>query len=303
MKSKTLLSAFSGILFSVAPLSSFGQGEPQVSMKIDLVAWGESISGLTLKSAKAGEPVTALPFRYSKPISYTGPTVLEIHQGTAPAASAETQPAAAASAAVTPNNLATVLAERRKKDPTLVALALLPAASSHATVLLAPAASGTFQPYVIDDDPAKLPYGKLRIHNLSPIPIAMRCNNKAAQVLKTKESYVVAAQNNEVIYELAYQDNGEWTTQENNIASVRETEQAQLVILKSDASFFTSQDGSRAGFLQSVILRRDRNQAVALPEISAADKAAVLERAKAQEKEMERQATEGSSKSTTTPKK
>lgn len=296
MKSKTLLAVLSGALALVSPLSSLAQGEAQVSMKIDLVAWGESIPGLTLKSAKGRDPVTALAFRYSKPVSYSGPAVLEIHQGTAPAAPAEASPAAAAPAAATANNLAAVLAERRKKNPTLVSLALLPAASGHATVLLAPAAGGTFQAYVIDDDPSKLPYGRLRIHNLSPLTIAMRCNNQVVKELKTKENFVVSPRNNEVIYELAYQSEGEWTTQENNIASVRETEQAQLVVLKSDASFFTSQDGSRSGFLQTVTLRRSRNSAGNLPELSEAEKTALSERAKAEEREMERKAIEAGSK-------
>ena len=255
-------------------------------MKIDLVSWGEPISGLTLKSAKGKDPATALPFRYSKPVSYSGPVLLEIHQGNAPAATAEAPPAAATPAGVTPNNIAAVLAERRKKEPTLVSLALLPPASKHATVLLAPATAGTFQAYVIDDDPSKLPFGQLRIHNLSPMKIAMRCQNKAAKELKPKESFVVVPQNKEVVYELAYQNEGEWTTQENNIASVAETEQAQLVILKSDASFFTSQDGSRAGFLQSVILRRDpKSLGGGTPEISEAEKAALRERVKSEEKE------------------
>ncbi|MCW1924625.1 hypothetical protein OKA05_18820 [Luteolibacter arcticus] len=300
MKSKTLLAALSGVLALVFPLSSLAQGEAQVSMKIDLVAWGDSISGLTLKSGKGRDPVTALAFRYSTPVNYSGPTLLEIHQGTAPAATAEAEPAAAVPAAATANNLAAILAERRKKTPSLVSLALLPATSSHTTVLLAPAASGTFQAYVINDDPSKLPYGQLRIHNLSPLTIAMRCNNKAGKELKTKESFVVTPQNKEVIYELAYQSEGEWTTQENNIASVAETEQAQLVVLKSDASFFTSQDGSRAGFLQTVILRRDRNSAGAAPEISEVEKAALSERLKAQEEEMERNA---GAKPKPTPKK
>ena len=296
MKSSSLLAVLSGIIPLVAPLSSFAQGETKVSMKIDLVAWGDTITGLTLKSERSGEPVTAQPFRYTKPISYSGPAVLEIHQGKAAPASAEAAPSAGATAP-TPTNLATVLAERRKKDPTLVALAILPPASTHVTVLLAPGNGGTFQPYVIDDDPTKLPYGKLRIHNLSPMPIAMRCNNKAAQVLKTKESFVVPTQNKEVIYELAYQENGEWTTQENNIATVADEEQAQLVVLKSDASFFTSQDGSRSGFLQSVILRRNKNQGAGMPEISEAEKAAMRDRAKAQEKEDEAKANEGRTKS------
>lgn len=302
MKFNTLVAALSGALALISPLVSSAQGEPQVSMKIDLVAWGDSIPGLTLKSAKGKDPVTALPFRYSKPVKYSGPAVVEIFQGTASPAAAEAAPAAAAPAAVTPNNIATELAERRKKDPSLVSLAILPASSSHVTILLAPAAGGTFQAYVIDDDPSKLPYGQMRVHNLSPFPIAMRCNNKAANVLKTKQSFVVTPQNHEVIYELAYQNEGEWTTQENNITAVRETEQAQLVVLKSDSSFFASADGSRAGFLQTVVLRRDRNQAE-MTELSAAENAALLERIKEQEKEMERQANEAGAKGKPAPNK
>lgn len=287
MKFKNLLTTASilAVLCPVIPAAAQSDG---VSMKVDLVAWGESIPGLTLKSAKGKDPVTALSFRYSKAVNYAGPVVMEVFQGSASTGTGEATPADDPAAI---KDIAAELAARRKKEPSLVALAILPSASKHVTVLLAPAASGTFQAYVIDDDPSKLPYGRMRIHNLSPYPVAMKCNNKAANLIKTKGSVVVSPMNGEVIYELAYQKDGEWVNQENNLAAVKESEQAQLVVLKSDADFFTSQDGSRSGYLQTVILRRDRNAEGELPEMSEAEKAAMLERLNREEDEMEKRAT------------
>lgn len=299
MKSRILTAAVSLAAFLLTGLAS-AQSDAQVSMKIDLVAWGESIPGLTLKSAKGKDPATALAFRYSKPVSYSGPAVLEIFQGadgkTAPAPAGEGAAPVVAPAAAPIKDLAAALAERRKKEPTLVSLALLPPASKHVTVLLAPAAGGTFQAYVIDDDPSKLPYGRMRIHNLSPLVIAMKCNNKPASILKTKGSVMVSPDNKEIIYELAYQEAGEWVVQENNIATVKDGEQAQLVVLKSDNSFFTSDDGSRSGYLQTVVLRRQRDGGAELADLSASEKAALQARLKQQEEEMEKAAVKGSSK-------
>jgi hypothetical protein len=301
MKSKLLITtaAITASFWTILPARA--QSENGVSMKVDLVAWGESIPGLTLKSAKGKAPATALSFRYSKPLNYAGPRILEIHQGTAAAPAAATPAAGGAAPAAVADptaiqDLAAELAKRRKEEPTLVSLAILPPASKHATVLLAPAAGGTFQSYVIDDDPAKLPYGRMRIHNLSPFPIAMRCNNKDATILKTKGSVVISPVNKEVIYELAYQKDGKWVNQENNLAVVRDGEQAQLVVLKSDEDFFTSQDGSRSGFLQTVILRRLRDGGgEEVPELSEAEKATLLDELKREEAEMESKATENKS--------
>jgi hypothetical protein len=50
--------------------------------------------------------------------------------------------------------------------------------------------------------------------------------------------------------------------QENNLLKVMPDEQAQMIILKSDDSYFKSSDGSRTGFLQVVTLRRSRNEPV-----------------------------------------
>jgi hypothetical protein len=214
-------------------------------MKLDLVAWGADIPGLSLK-AGGGEPVTAIGFRYSKPVSYSGPAVMQIHQQGGSSADG-----AANSAPIPPE-----LAKLREKDPSVVALAKLPAGSKRATVLIAPAQGGTYQTFVIDDDPSKLPFGKMRVHNYSPFKIAVRCNGKQSMEMKTKDSFLAEPQDGTITYELAYDKEGKWKMQENNIINVAKDEQVQFIVLKSDDKYFTSSDGSRSGFLQSVTLRR-----------------------------------------------
>jgi hypothetical protein len=263
------------LLFLTTAVPPLWAQEPSVSMKIDLVAWGDDISGLSLKPGGAKGTITALSFRYSVPVAYSGPAIMEIHKtggegvSRAPEPSADDQahqlmplleaPPGAASAdpAKPKQGLALELDKRREKAPTLVALAALPASGCRrATVLLAPADGGTFIAYVIDDDPSKLPLGQLRLHNLSPLPIAVRCNGKLNQELKTRESFVVPAENQQLIYELAYKLGDEWKMQENNVIPVRETEQTQMIVLKSTNSYFLSTDGSGGGYLQVVTLRR-----------------------------------------------
>ena len=249
--------------------------EATVSMKIDLVAWGNSIGGLSLKTAKGKGETIALAFRYSTPVAYSGPAIMEIHRSgngglpKAPEPSAEDleheskpllgedeKPGSAAPEAPK-RGIALELEKRRKEDPSLVALAALPPTGCRrATVLLAPAGGGTFTAYVIDDDPAALPTGKLRIHNLSPLEIAVRCNGKQRKKLKAGKSFVVPAPDGHVIYELAYKSGDVWKMQENNIIPVRKNEQTQMIFLKSRNGFFLSSDGSSGGFLQLVILRR-----------------------------------------------
>ena len=159
--------------------------------------------------------------------------------------------------------LAVELENRRKKEPTLVALARLPSGGSRATVLLAPAGGGTYMAYVIDDDPSKLPVGGLRVHNLSPFRVRMRFDGKLDKELATRDALNVPIRNQQVIYELAYSHEGEWKVQENNIMPVRSNEQTQLIVLKSNNRFFMSADGATGGFLQLVALRRGGSTAPA----------------------------------------
>ena len=148
------------------------------------------------------------------------------------------------------------LAERRKKEPSLVALVPLPANSRRVTILLAPADVGTYSAYVIDDDPSKLPTGKLRVHNLSPHPIAMQFNGGQRKEMKPRETFLVNAPEGHTIYQLAYRSSDEWKVQENNIIPVRPDEQTQLIVLKSTNQFFLSSDGASGGYLQMCTLRR-----------------------------------------------
>lgn len=257
MKSRLLLTLLPLLMTAAPALRAQEPAAPavpastgKVSMKLDIVSWGGDLTGLTFKSAGAGQPITALAFRYSKPINYSGPDVLEIFQSPADAAKATS---GIENGAPVPADLQ----KRRKDDPTLVAIAKLPLNSSRATVLIAPAQGGTYQTFVIDDDPSKLPFGKLRIHNYSPLRIAMRCNNgKAGKEMAIKDTFVVDPVKGEVLYELAYQKDSKWKTQENNVIPVAGNEQVQLVVLQSKADFFQSSDGSRSGFLQTVVLRR-----------------------------------------------
>ncbi|MCX6873048.1 MAG: hypothetical protein NTW21_04465 [Verrucomicrobia bacterium] len=250
--------------------------QDDVSMKIDVVAWGDEIKGLSVKPGSSKGTITALGFRYSKPVAYSGPVIMSIYQtGSAPAPAAPAVDFPAAGRIVPRNpfaseskndpapkpapkqGLALELERRRQKDPSLVALAVLPGgACRRATVLLAAAEAGTFTAYVIDDDPSKLPVGHVRIHNLCPVPIAMRCNGQPVKQLNNRDAIIVPAIKDHLIYELAYQLGDEWKVQENNVIPVHPDEQAQMIILKSDHSYFLASDGSRSGFLQLLTLRR-----------------------------------------------
>lgn len=247
--------------------------EAQVSLKVDLVAWGDEIRGLALKPGDSSGSIQALPFRYSTAVNYSGPAIMEIYQTDLadkkrePEATGDDklheliplapEPENPADKSAKPKSPVEIeLDKRREKAPNLVALAAIPAGCQRVTVLLAPTGKGTYQAYVIDDDPSKLPPGEVRVHNLSPYPVAIRYNNTEAKELKTREAFVAKAPDGYFIYELKYQQDGEWKYQENNVIPIRPTDQSQVVILSSDNQFFRSADGSKSGFLQLVTLRR-----------------------------------------------
>lgn len=240
-------------------------------MRLDLVAWGDAIGGLTLKSPKGNEKITARAFSYSEPVTYRGPRLLEIHQtgaaevdepelpGTEDDERHRSVPLPLPEPRMVEDDspVSAELARRREEEPTLVALAALPANSRRATILLAPAAEGTYRAYVIDDDPSKLPVGSVRVHNLSPFHILMRFANQPARELKPGETLRVGATNGYAAYRLAYRQGEEWVVQENNMIPVAENRQTQFVVLQSNNRFFLSADGAKGGFLQSVTLTRD----------------------------------------------
>jgi hypothetical protein len=257
-------------LFLFAGILTAQDGE-RVSMKIDVVAWGDEIGGLSFKSGKKEGRITARAFTYSEPIDYSGPRLLSIHQ--AGDGKVEETPVTS-----TPEDkehqsiplpieeiekvdntpVPDLLAKRREEDPTLVSLVPLPRNCRRATVLLAPAAAGTYRGYVINDDPNTLPLGCLRAHNLSQFTIAMQFSGGQKKEMKPGESLVVRVPKGHTVYHLAYLDGEDWLVQGNNIVPVRADEQAQLIVLKSDNQHFLSSDGAAGGFLQLVTLRRQK---------------------------------------------
>lgn len=268
----------SALLFSLfvgCASSGFAQRQESVSVLVDLVAWGNAIEGISLKSNSKQETITALPFTYSESIAYKGPPILEIFQSGKSSTkeiivSAEdeehlSQPLTFENEKIDQakldkaDPLVKELFRRREEEPNLVALVRLPKGSKRATILLAPAEGGTLQPYVIDDDPRKLPAGKLRVHNLSPFEIGLRFAGRQGAELKPGTDALVNAQNQVVAYELNYKKDDRWVTQENNLIPVRESEQTKMIILKSNNQYFLSSDGASGGFLQVLTLRRAAN--------------------------------------------
>jgi hypothetical protein len=258
------------LALALVPASLTAQDDPEVSVVLDLVAWGDAIGGLSLGSSTGGDEVIARAFNYSEPVRYRGPRVLEIHQtgndrveNVPVTPTPEDEEHQSIPLAIEDREgddakppMPPALAERREEEPTLAALVPLPANARRVTILLARAAQGTYQAYVINDDPSQLPPGKLRVHNLAPIPIAMKFDGEPRRRMNPRDAAVVDAPGGQAIYQLAYLEGEAWEIQETNIIPVRPDEQTQLIVLKSRNRFFLSADGASGGFLQTVALRR-----------------------------------------------
>jgi len=246
MKSK-LLQLILMFLSQLGP-NLLGQEGTHVNLQIDFVAWGDSIENLTVKAGSKQVPIEALAFTYSKPLKYSGANVVEIYHSSSNTA-ASVDPSQ--ETAISPQLIAL-----RKQRPGLAAIATVPSSSQRVTILIAPAAGGTFQTYVIDDDPSKLPLGQLRVHNYSNELVALKCNEKPVGPLKTGQAALAIPVSGRIHYQLAYQKKEKWKIQEDNIMHVGPREQVQMVILKSDNQHFVSYDGTRSGYLQMAVLRR-----------------------------------------------
>lgn len=248
MKSNlSLLASFLVLLLTSPFASAQSDGGPPVSMKIDFVAWGDRPPDLTVKKGAKQEPIIALPFTYSKPIDYVGSSKMEIYRN------AGTPLSTGEGSGVPP-----ALAALQKEKPGIVSLVTLPTSSRRVTVLLAPSAGGTYQTYVIDDDPTKLPFGSLRIHNYSSDTVAFKCNGKTNNPMKPGQSIIVPPVEGLVAFDMGYLQGDKWKKQESNVAVVSPSEQVQMIVLKSNNSYFVGPGGTRAGYLQVVTLRRPR---------------------------------------------
>lgn len=271
MKSNISASSAVFLLYLLGvPTAKAQENYPNVSMKIDLVAWGDGIPGLSLRPANKSNEVMAFPFSYSKAVPYSGSSMLEIFQNhgadthianvMGPEDGIVSMPIIPEETADKSEKLAVppMLRDLRKKKPDLVALAVLPVGSRRATVLLAPGPDHTFQTFIIDDDPEKLPFGKVRIHNLTVLPITIHCKGGKTYELKPRATVVASPENRYIFYELAYKEGDEWKVLKNDMLRVAEDEQAQMVVVKSSNKHFMSSDGSMGGALQVVVLRRTK---------------------------------------------
>jgi len=249
-----------------------GDKKNQVKVRVDLVSLGENIPGLYL-GKKKDRIVNAQAFQYSMTLKYSGDSIIQISQGSSK--QIEEQPMSEedekhALKPLTAKDLPEVETESsdkqleiisrlRKKNPNLVALARVPAGSRHITILLRPAANNTFRTLVFNDDPTKMPYGEMKIHNFCKHPIAMKFANGKPAVIKSDKAYrLKPSKKQSVSYLLSYPKKKKWKKQESNIIRVTPDQQVRMIVLNSQSSFFQSASGARGGHLQIAILRRDR---------------------------------------------
>jgi hypothetical protein len=275
MKSKILTLA-------VALLGAFvlRAQDQNVSTQIDFVSWGEDLYGLEVRSGQDSTPAQALAFRYSKSVKYSGSATLMLALGKdyeeavkriakeyeeqwrsyleeeGLDASIDQQSPQTVEEKVQEGDIPKPLAIARDKDPELAALVKLPPNSKRVTILLLPGPKRSLMARVFNDDPSLHPLGKVRVHNLSQYPISLRSVSGKSLALKPGKSATSSPKDNAFIYELSYQVDGVWKVQENNMIGMSPTDQMHMIILRSDASFFTSSDGSRGGFMQACFLQR-----------------------------------------------
>ncbi len=254
-----------GLFFFIGIVVS-GEEPEQVNMLIDVVAWGDDIIGLHLGYTDSEEGAAhALSFRYGRePVRYSGPRWLAIYQprGDTQDQGAVRPPQVDDVSGKSSRQVPQTLAERRVMEPSLVALVKLPIDARRATVLLSPAGDGTYKGYVINDDPSRLPPGKLLVHNLSPYTIALQFGSNKPAIIEPRGEYLFEDSQKYLPYRLAYQikyqpeEANHWEIQGSNIMKLSADEQTQMLILRSDNEHFLSSSGARSGYLQKVILRR-----------------------------------------------
>lgn len=265
MRSSRLLAVFCLLWGTFSAVS--GEEPAQVNMLIDVVAWGNDIHGLHLGApGSPSEAIHARSFRYGgEPVRYSGPRLLAVYQSTNEAqgqdALVESVENPKAAGAVN-GRIPRTLAERRVEEPNLVALVELPLNAGRATLLLSPAAGGTYQVYTINDDPSQLPVGQLLVHNLSPHEVAMQLGASQPVLIQPRGQFLFSSADKYLPYRLAYRLNyrteqtQDWKMQGSNIIRLSPEEQTQMIILRSDNQYFLSSSGARCGYLQMVILRR-----------------------------------------------
>lgn len=264
--------------------------QARVRCIVDVVSIGAEIKGLTLESGSRKPSVLAKSFLYSHSVKYNGPRVMEITKSgganvVEEAVDLEKHPDAAIPLAPRKNKKGVLvpqkktfikaIMERRKKTPDLVALAVIPANAKRVTVLMAPAAEGTYRTYVFSDNPESLPFGRARILNLCPHPIALKLqgSEKAMILGKYKSKDNIKPINKYVRYNLAYPyknkrtGKGGFKSQGSYMERIAAEDQVQIIVVRSSADFFQSSSGGGSGStMQLAILRRNKNQARVSPE-------------------------------------
>ncbi|HSH94199.1 MAG TPA: hypothetical protein VK968_08645 [Roseimicrobium sp.] len=226
--------------------------KPPVSLTFSVVSWGNAISDLYYKSGGTHKKIVAPAFAPSASMQYTGPAELVFYSRQAPTSESNgSEFPAAVSTKPKPEKPREIEACR----------VLLPADETRATILLAPIDPGHYQGFVIPGDPTKFPFGQAKLVNLYNQPLAIKFNRSGAVLLKPNESTVVAPNaDSSLLIEVAAYKGDKWKRLLDNIFTLREDEQALVILSSGDYKFFRNDMGEVAGEVQVTVLRQRKEK-------------------------------------------
>jgi hypothetical protein len=224
---------------------------PPVSLRFTLVSWGDAIPEIFYKTGGTLKKITVPSFAHSVPIQYTGSPELVFYtqQTSPPVTGADTE---TDSGSETKTKVG-------KIRPTEVGRVLLPADESRVTILLAPAGTNHYDCFAIPGDPTKFPYGQAKLVNISNQPLAIKCNRTTGVLLKPGESTVVPPNANSTLFlEIAAHKGDKWKRLLDNIFSLKENEQATVILSRGDYKFFLSSGGDMENEIHITVLRQTK---------------------------------------------
>lgn len=213
---------------------------PQVSLKFRAIGWAGESTTLVFKQNGKWTRLKAPLFAYSEASQYQGPSNLDLY-------TAEPLPPPVITLDGT-GGFSTN--ENTKNDVIHVAPDAIPAVSvsidariKRATLLVGES-GGKYNVSVVDDNQDDFPPGQVRLYNVTPYRMAIRCNKTTTIALNPNECRIVqAGVDEELTVEPAYEINGKWRKLVSKRIAARSGYQATHFFLQSGSNYFRSMDG------------------------------------------------------------
>lgn len=228
-------------LLALTTICAFGIPDaPQVSIRFRAIGWAGDSTTLVFKQNGKWTRLKAPLFSYSEPYQYQGPSNLELF-------TAEPLPPPVITLDGTGGFSVN---ENTKPDVIHVAPDAVPAVSVsidpriRRATLLVGESGGKHNILVIGDNEDDFPPGQVRLYNVTPYRMAIRCNKTTTITLNSNECHVAqAGSNEELTLEPAYEINGKWKKLVSKRIAARRGYQATHFFLQSGSNYFRAMDG------------------------------------------------------------